>query len=445
MLGTIIKREMLEYLKSSKFLIGLSITVILITISTIINIQDFKLRQQDYLDAQKELGGDTFRVSIFRSPQVLSTLVQGKDRKLGNSLTMTYLNIPSRTAGYMGEYTSKHHRYMAGFAAVDFAFVVRVVLSLMVIFLAYNAISEEKFHGTLKLVLANRMPRDQLLLGKFAGGLIIVVGSLIISAILSLLIMLFNPAISLGNSEWIRILMLLGVSALYLICFYTLSLFVSVVVSRPAIALLVLLQIWILLIVIYPNLGVIMAENIYRLPSEQEIAQSKAAAFQPYQEEFKKIREAFIVAVERGEWVPEDVDLRNMELSSKKAELNHQVDKEFSNQLTQQMKLAQTISILSPAVVYDQVANRYARTGMNEYERFMNGIFRHWQKGLEMKELRYKDIQAWRKAELPEFSYQSETTANSFVATLLQWVILFLFSLIFFALAYVGFLRKDVR
>lgn len=445
MLGTIIKREMLEYLKSSKFLIGLSITVILITISTIINIQDFKTRQQDYLDAQRELTKERRRVRVFRVPQVLSTLVQGKDRKLGNRIEMTYYHIPSRTSGYMGEYKSKHHRYMAGFAAVDFAFVVRVVLSLMVIFFAYNAISEEKFNGTLKLVLANRMPRDQLLLGKFAGGLFVVIGSLLLSSILSVLIMLFHPAISLGNSEWIRILMLLGISALYLICFYTLSLFVSVVVSRPAIALLVLLQIWVFLIIIYPNLGVIAAENFYKLPSSQEIAQRKVAAFQPYQEEYRKNREAFSSAIQSGGMPSDEVSKRNFELTSLRAELGHQVDKEFNNRLTQQMSLAQTISILSPAVVYDQVANRYARTDMNEYERFMDGIFRHWQKVLERQELRYKDIQAWRKAELPEFSYQPETMANSFVDTLPLCIILFLFSLIFFTLAYVGFLRKDVR
>jgi len=55
MIVTIIKREILEYLKSSKLLIGLSLTVILITISTIINIGDFQQRRQDYLDARKML------------------------------------------------------------------------------------------------------------------------------------------------------------------------------------------------------------------------------------------------------------------------------------------------------------------------------------------------------------------------------------------------------
>lgn len=445
MITTIIKREILEYLKSAKFLIGLSITVILITISTIINIQDFKLRQQDYLDAKREMTGDTFYIRVFRQPQVLSTLVQGKDRKLGNRAQFTYLDIPYRTSGYMGQYTSQHHRYLAGFASVDFAFVVRVVLSLMVIFLAYNSISEEKTHGTLKLMLANRLPRDQLLLGKFIGGLLVVLGSLLISAIISLLIMLFHPAISVAGSDWGRILGLLGMSALYLICFYTLSLFVSVIVNRPSISLMVLLQVWIFLIIIYPNLGVIAAEKLYRLPSQQEIGQQKKAAFQPYEEEFKKVREEFHNLVAKRENVPKEISLKNVELNAIRAEKEYQVDTEFSKKLTRQMELAQTISILSPAVVYDQAASRLARTGLAEHERFIDGVYNHWQKHVELTKLWRIDREALRKKKLPEFTYPSETTAQSFVATLPQWLILIAFSIIFFALAYTAFLKKDVR
>ena len=445
MISTIIKREILEYIKSAKFLIGLGVTVVLITISTIINIQDFKIRQQDYLDAQREMTGDRFYVRVFRQPQMLSTLVQGKDRKLGNRVQLTYLNIPYRTSGYMGAYTSQHHRYLAGFSAVDFAFVVRVVLSLMVIFLAYNAISEEKTHGTLKLMLANRLPRDQLILGKFIGGLLVVLGSLLISAILSLLILLFHPAIAIAKSDWARILGLLGVSALYLICFYTLSLFVSVVVNRPSISLMVLLQAWIFLIIIYPNLGVIAAEKLYKLPSQQEIGQQKRAAFQPYEEEFKKVREKFFDLVAKRENVPNELAVRNVELNSIQAEKDYQVDKEFSKKLTRQMEFAQTFSILSPAVAYDKVSNRLARTGLAEHDRFMDGVFRHWQKHVELTKLRRMDREAHGKKKLPDFTYSSETTAQGFAATLLQWLLLFAFSIIFFALAYTAFLKKDVR
>jgi len=48
MLKAIVQREILEYLKSSKFLIGLCLTVVLVGISTFINIGDYQQRQQDY-------------------------------------------------------------------------------------------------------------------------------------------------------------------------------------------------------------------------------------------------------------------------------------------------------------------------------------------------------------------------------------------------------------
>ena len=81
MLKTIVRREILEYLRSSKFLIGLCLSVILVGISTFINIGDYRQRQQDYLDAKQGLKRKSIGVDIFRKPQLLCTLVQGKDRE----------------------------------------------------------------------------------------------------------------------------------------------------------------------------------------------------------------------------------------------------------------------------------------------------------------------------------------------------------------------------
>ncbi|MBN2315605.1 MAG: hypothetical protein JXM79_16875, partial [Sedimentisphaerales bacterium] len=84
MLKAIIHREVLEYLMSSKFLIGLGLTLVMIGMSTFINIEDYQQRQQDYLDAIQNPETGRFNVEIFRKPQILSTLVQGRDRDLGS-------------------------------------------------------------------------------------------------------------------------------------------------------------------------------------------------------------------------------------------------------------------------------------------------------------------------------------------------------------------------
>lgn len=441
LIGVIAKREILEYLKSAKFLIGLGITLAITIISTAINIQDFKQRQQDFMAARKEMKGTVFNVMLYRPPQVLSILVQGKDRILGNQIEMTYLDIPIRPSGYMGERYSQPQRSASGFGAVDFAFLVRVVLSLMVIFLAYNAVSEEKSLGTLKLVLANSVPRHQILLGKFLAGLTIVLGSLLTAAVLSVLIMVFQSFLALMASDWLRILSLVAASALYLITFYTLSLFISVAVNRPSIALMILLQLWIFLVVIYPHLGVDAAENFFRLPSDRELSQKQRAAFQPYQEEFKKVTEAYFKGDESKQ-----TGHRYLELEALKSQKDYDVEEEFDRQLTRQRKLAQNLSILSPAVLYDQMAARYARTGIDEYERFMENVVRFWQTPyMELQKLRFENLEAYRKAQVPAFSSPAESTGDALISTLPQCVILFLLISIFFALAYTTFLRKDVR
>jgi ABC-type transport system involved in multi-copper enzyme maturation permease subunit len=445
MLRTIIKREILEYLKSAKFLIGLGITLALAAGSTVINVQDYKARLQDYQAALQEMKSDRFYIHLYRPPQVLSTLIQGKDRKLGNSITVTYLGIPSTTSGYMGEGRSQHHRLVSGFAAVDFAFVVRVVLSLLVIFIAYNAVSEEKASGTLKLVLSNRVPRDQLLLGKFLGGWFVIMGSLLVSALVSLIIVLSHSFIAFASGEWTRLLAFIGLSALTLTVFYAISLFVSVLVNRPSISLMILLQAWVFLIVIYPNLGVIAAENLTKLPSQEQLGGQKAAAFQPYEAEQKKIQEAFSQAVRTGGDLSKELGVRNVEIWARRAELEHQVDEEFGRKLTAQTNLARAISSLSPAVLYDQAAERLGRTGLAEYERFMREVYRCWQQDVERSKLRYSDIDAYKKAPPIDFRVPVETSAEALAATWLDWLLLASFGLAFFALAYAAFLRKDVR
>jgi ABC-type transport system involved in multi-copper enzyme maturation permease subunit len=444
MLRTIIKREILEYLKSAKFLIGLGITLALAAGSTVINVQDYKGRLQDYQAAMQEMKSDGFYQHLYRQPQVLSTLIQGKDRKLGNSITVTYLRIPSTTSGYMGEGSSQFHRLVSGFAAVDFAFIVRVVLSLMVIFIAYNTVSEEKSSGTLKLTLSNPVPRDQLLLGKFLGGWFVIMGSLAVAALASLILVLSHSFIAFGTDEWSSLLAFIGLSALYLTVFYALSLFVSVLVNRPSISLMILLQAWVFLIVIYPNLGVIAAENLTKLPSAQQLDQMKAAAFQPYEAEFKKVQEAFNQGVQKGE-VSSELSLRNTELWAKRADLDHQGDEEYGRRLSAQTSLARAISSLSPAVLFDQAAERFGRTGMAEYERFMGEVYRYWQKHVERSKLMDTDREAYKKAPPISFRVPDGSTAEAFAATWLGWLLLAFFCLGFFALGYTAFLKKDVR
>ena len=443
MLKAIVQREILEYLMSSKFLIGLCLTVVLVGISTFINIGDYQQRQQDYLDAIQSLKSKATNVEIFRKPQILSTLVQGRDRELGSRIQINFMYFPIQTSGYIGEYASQHHRYVCGFASVDFAFVVRVVLSLMVIFLAYNSISEERTQGTLKLALANPLPRGQLLFGKLLGGLFVVLGSLTIATLIALFVMVLHPAIPLDGELSLRILAMWGVSALYLGTFFTLSLMVSTIINRPSVALLVLLQIWIVVIVIYPNLSVILSQHLMGLPGSEELEDRRRALFESYEQEYDKVWEAFRKMVDSGQR-DQEISIKWFEVCSQRTKLFHRIDSEYSQQLTRQMHLARNIGLLSPSVLYDSIMQRLARTDIQEFDSLMEGVERYWYKYLERWGLRYTDVEAFKKFKLPEFSYTTQSAAKSIAGTLPQWSILFLLSVVFFVVAHTVFMRKDI-
>ena len=444
MLKTIIEREILEYLKSSKFLIGFCLTVVLVGISTFVNIGDYQQRQQDYLDAKQDFEDEGFNIDIFRKPQILSVLVQGKDRELGSRIRIDYWDLPMQTSGYMGEHASQHHRYVSGFTSVDFAFVVRVVLSLMVIFLAYNSISGEKTQGTLRLALANALPRGQLLFGKFLGGLFVILGSLSSATLIAVLVMVLHPAISLDSESYLCILGMWGVSFLYLGTFFTLSIMVSTIINRPSVALLVLLQIWIVVIILYPNVSVILSRHLVRLPGDEELDDRRRALFEPHDQEYSSSSEAFHEMVESGQRDME-ISRKYLEVTSKRTELYHQVDSEYSHQMTRQMCLAQNIAFFCPSVLYNSVMQRLAHTDIQEFDKFMEGVERHWYKTVEKSRLLYTDREAYREFKLPEFNYTIQSAAECAVSTLPQWSILFLLGVVFFVVTHTVFMRKDIR
>ncbi len=60
------------------------------------------------------------------------------------------------------------------FIRFDMSFLVEVIFSFLVLLLVYNVISREKESGTLRLVLANHIPRHEILFGKIAACTLVV-------------------------------------------------------------------------------------------------------------------------------------------------------------------------------------------------------------------------------------------------------------------------------
>lgn len=448
MIKTIIMKELQGHLKSAKFLIGMIVTAALLMVSTSINIREFIKREQDYLDSQRlQMQSEQMRRIdyLFRPPQPLSILVQGKDKILGSKIRLDEMEIAIFPSGYSGEFKETRKSFATGFENVDLIFVVKIALSLIIIFLVFDTVAGEKTQGTLKAILANAVPKSTLLIGKMLGGMVVIFGSFIISSLLAFLLIGLDPSLSLSGNDWVRILGIVAYSLIYLCFFYSLSLFASVASNRPAGALLILLQVWILLIVIYPSVGFRLSEMYHPIPNEEQIERIKATSTDLLNKEFKRLTTANFESMGKTDMDTMIANQRKaIEIANKIYKNNKEVNEMISRSMTVQMRTAQYVGILSPAVLYDLGVERLAKTGIPEYEQFMRDVA-HFHEIYFKWFYRYLNGNESRTKDSPQFLISSESLVSSLKGTILSGAILLIETLVFFALAYVSFLKKDIR
>lgn len=263
MLKTIIMNEMQRYFLSRIFQVALSVLIFLVLVTTIIGADDYARRRQDYLDAVREMGWnpESREMNVFRPPQPLSALAAGKDRIFGVRKYLNTFKLEGGAASYMERELSTAGQMLNNIPLIDVAFVIRFYFSLLVIFIGFTAIAGEKETGTLRQVVANSIPRNTLILGKFTAGMIILAFSLAASGVVAFAVMMWHPQVPFGNAEAVRTMLFFGTAFLYGSVFFAGSMAVSVVANRSSTALLFLFMFWIVLVVLVPNLGKVVVEH----------------------------------------------------------------------------------------------------------------------------------------------------------------------------------------
>jgi len=153
------------------------------------------------------------------------------------------------------------------FPLIDLTFIVAVLLSLAALILSYDAVCGEKEDGTLKLVLANGVPRSTVILGKIAGGVATLLIPFLIALAASLLIILASPRLGWSGPEWIALGLITAGSAVYLTLFYSLGVLISARHQTGASSIMTALFVWVLAVLVLPNLSPYAASLLSPAPS----------------------------------------------------------------------------------------------------------------------------------------------------------------------------------
>ena len=155
--------------------------------------------------------------------------------------------------------------------AIDWAFIVGTLMTLLAVLISYDAVCGEKRDGTLRALLSNPVSRLKLFMGKYLGLLAILLTTLIVGAAVSIATLVLAGALSLNIQVITAIGWALILSGLCLSCVLLVSLAVSSIVFRPVVALVVLMIVWVVIVVAIPGVARLVGEKAVEVPNAFEI------------------------------------------------------------------------------------------------------------------------------------------------------------------------------
>jgi ABC-type transport system involved in multi-copper enzyme maturation permease subunit len=477
MLKLIIEKEIRDIIGSTKFIITFAVCAVFVILSFYSGVANYKTSMAQYEAAKAEnirqIEGltDWFEVQstrIFLPPQPLAVLVSGVSNDIGRTT-----EVEGR-----GDLVALDSKYgeepiFATFRFLDLEFLFQVVLSLFAILLGFDSISGEKERGTLRLTFANAVPRATYILGKLTGSALALAVPLSCPiAIGALLLPIFG--IPMAGSDWGRLALVVLVGMLYLTALLSLSILVSAMTHRSSNSFLILLLIWIGSVMIIPRAAVVLAGRAVTVPSLDEINTQKAKfATQLFAEDRKNML-AYVPTKSSSEGGCASTAMTEFnqfmetladERDQKKLEFGGRLDEERFNRQRQQERWGFNLARFSPAASLSLAMSAFSGTSLDLKNNYHNNTLAYQQSFAQfqkeklgttpfarMRRMTY-DSNASEKEkpkpintnELPVFDFKPISLSASIAAAIVDTGLLVLFNLIFFAGAFAAFLRYDFR
>ncbi len=394
MFVTLVEKELKNALLSPKFVATFAACTVLILISILAGIIEYRSGSAQYAAATALVNQELSEASswnqvgnrqrVYRQPQPMHIFSTGVHFDIGRFSTVSaWQDVRLQQSAYSID------PVFAVFRAIDFVFIVQVVLSLLTIVFAYDLVSGEKESGTLRLLFANAVPRPQYLAAKVVGAWLALMIPLLIPLALGVLLLLLSGIPFDGY--WGDLARLTGYSALYLTAFLCLGALFSTLTHRSSMSFLLLLVFWIAMVLVVPRGGMMIASSVHPLPSASELESRKGGFARERREAyFRTLAETHSARMQaqdgmseeertryrndnEWEWTTADDALRNG-MEADIADYNRRVDEEANNARMVQQRLGFSLSRLSPASAFQLAAMRLAHTDLGMKQRFIDAL-----------------------------------------------------------------------
>jgi ABC-type transport system involved in multi-copper enzyme maturation permease subunit len=476
MMKTLIAKELRTNLLSFRFLASFVILFVVVAVTALVLAGDYTKKLDEYSQRQAEIE------SYLRS--------YAHFNRIQNVLQATQPPIPFQTLVRgltadvnMGEFDDDPLPVM--FPLIDLTFIVTILVSLIALILSYDAVCGEKEDGTLKLMLANGLPRSKIILAKFAGGVLTLLGPFLVSVAAGMLIILLHPRVNWSGADWGALGLIVVGAVTYISVFYLIGVLLSSVHKSSSSSIMTSLFVWVLLVLVVPNLSPYVSSFLSPAPSRIKIAREisrltdierddlgrklqreyRAEVLKQYPvlaermseaEQKKRVAEdpEYKKAYEEGRAATERAWAEANRIQNAKAKV---LTDDLHQKEEAQTDLARSISMASPLADFSYLATDLSSTGTQNMVHF-EGLRKAWKSAFDrdyqpkkIEALKAKDPTAdlWDTpidmTDAPRFRYTEEALGGRVHAALPPFAVLLGYCVVLFAAAYVSFIRYDPR
>ena len=381
----IAKRELYDNLNSLRFALATVLLLALMLTNAVLYLREHPARTQAYhnaaADAIKTLESRSTNLyslatggpgDLHKIPSPLRFCAEGDEeflptRASGANYGQRIANMTPIWRMFYPQETPNLRNIRPDFTTLDWAFIVGYVLSFIALLFTFDSISGELERGTLRLTLANPIPRHIVLVGKFLGAFISINIPFAIAVLMNLLLISSSDTVQLNAEAWGRLGILSGIVILYTCLFIALGLLISAAVRESGVSLIVLLLIWVSFVVFMPNtLASIGSRTSVPIAYEKFWTQRMRLADEAREAYRDKYRDSQTPPVHvLGEYVTSE------------AEEYERYNEAYLKQQIAQGKRARAITRISPTAIVQRLFESFAGTGFERHLQFIENVQRY--------------------------------------------------------------------
>jgi ABC-type transport system involved in multi-copper enzyme maturation permease subunit len=259
---------------------------------------------------------------------------------------------------------------LPGSTPLDWMFAIRTALALGAFLLGYDAICGDRERGTLKILLSYPVTRGQVLLAKFLALVASVAVPFLAGAALSLDLVALQ-GIRFAGEEWSKVGMTVTLGLAATACWSLAALLVSALHRSSAASLSVLLLLWVGIAVAVPAMGGLLARGFVPIEGDEAVARKLATVEGRIAVLYPNGKASKWRKPEEAKANGYDLEKISIEAQARRLRMRDDVRRQAFGGKLAQARAARRFASVSPASLFDDLAERLTGAGLWREESFL--------------------------------------------------------------------------